>query len=92
MALARIRVTVISERNNSAPIPVTMMISGQMAMLPPTWWTLGELAERGTVPRALADPPPMHRYTVGWTTDGDDVVMALPGDPSYPGDDPLEGT
>ncbi len=64
----------------------------EMAMLPPTWWTLGELAARGTVRRALADPPPMHRYTVGWTTDGDDVVMALPGDPSYPGDDPLEGT
>ena len=64
----------------------------EIAMLPPTWWTLHELAERQTLARALADPPPMHRYTVGWTADGDDVVMALPGDPAYPGDDPLEGT
>jgi 8-oxo-dGTP pyrophosphatase MutT (NUDIX family) len=64
----------------------------EMAMLPPTWWTLRELAERGTLARALADPPAMRRHTVGWTTDGEDVVMALPGDPAYPGDDPLEGT
>jgi hypothetical protein len=64
----------------------------EIAMLPPTWWTLRELAERQTLTRALADPPAMHRYTVGWTTDGGDVVMALPGDRAYPGDDPLEGT
>jgi 8-oxo-dGTP pyrophosphatase MutT (NUDIX family) len=64
----------------------------EISMLPPTWWTLRELADRQTLSRALSEPPTMHRYTVGWTTDGDDVVMALPGDPVYPGDDPLEGT
>ncbi len=66
--------------------------TGKLAMLPPTWWTLREIAERGPITGVLGHPPPMHRYTVGWTSIGDDVVMALPGDPAYPGDDPREGT
>ena len=39
----------------------------------------------------LGHPPPMRRYTVGWTRSDGEVVMALPGDPAYPGDDPREG-
>lgn len=66
--------------------------SGTLAMLPPTWWTLREIAERGSMAGVLGHPPPMHRYTVGWTRIGDDVVMALPSDPAYPGDDPQEGS
>ena len=66
--------------------------AGTLAMLPPTWWTLREIADRGSMAGVLAHPPPMHRYTVGWTRIGDDVVMAMPGDPAYPGDDPREGS
>lgn len=75
--------------------PATALVAlrqGSLAMLPPTWWTLREIAERGPAERVLRDPPAMQRHTVGWTVDGADVVMALPGDPAYPGDDPREGT
>lgn len=65
---------------------------GELAMLPPTWWTLRQLATFPDVASVLADPVPMVRYTVGWARDGDDVVMVLPDDPRYPGDDPHEGS
>lgn len=65
---------------------------GDLAMLPPTWWTLRQLADAPSVAAALADPPMMERYTVGWARRGDDVVLVLPDDPDYPGSDPREGT
>lgn len=66
--------------------------SGEMAMLPPTWWTLRQVAEAATVDEAAAHPPPMVRYTVGWTRRDGDVLLVLPDDPDYPGLDPREGT
>ena len=66
--------------------------AGEMAMLPPTWWTLRQVAEAATVEQAAANPPPMVRYTVGWTRRDDDVLLVLPDDPDYPGLDPREGT
>lgn len=65
---------------------------GDLPMLPPTWWTLSELARFSSVDEVMAATQPVVRYTVGWTREGDDVVMALPDDPRYPGDDENEGT
>lgn len=67
------------------------LAAGTLAMLPPTWWTLGELAEAPSARDAVAHPPPMRRYTVGWTRRDDEVVMVLPDDADYPGADPREG-
>lgn len=66
-------------------------VGGELAMLPPTWWTVRELASARDVADARTRPPAMVRHTVGWTRDGDDVVMVMPDDPAYPGDDPREG-
>lgn len=68
------------------------MRAGRLPMLPPTWWTLRELAAFPDVASVLESAPSIARYTVGWTLDGDDTVMVLPDDPRYPGDDPREGT
>lgn len=68
------------------------MKCGQLAMLPPTWWTLSELTGVHDVADVHRAAPPMVRHTVGWAREGDDAVMVLPGDPRYPGDDPKEGT
>jgi 8-oxo-dGTP pyrophosphatase MutT (NUDIX family) len=68
------------------------MREGELAMLPPTWWTLRQLAAHPDVESVLAGPAPLLRYTVGWAREGDDAVMVLPDDPRYPGDDPLEGS
>lgn len=70
---------------------LALLTGGEMAMLPPTWWTLRQLAEHAKVSDATAQPPPMVRFTVGWTTDGGDAVMVMPDHPAYPGDDPQEG-
>jgi 8-oxo-dGTP pyrophosphatase MutT (NUDIX family) len=66
--------------------------NGDLAMLPPTWWTLRELASAASVADVLANPPAMQRYTVGWVRRSDEVVLVLPDDPDYPGTDPGEGT
>jgi 8-oxo-dGTP pyrophosphatase MutT (NUDIX family) len=66
--------------------------AGQLPMLPPTWWTLRELAAARDVAVALAHPPPMRAYTAGWVGRGDEVELVLPDDPAYPGEDPREGT
>lgn len=66
--------------------------AGEMPMLPPTWWTLRQVAEAATVEQAAAHPPPMVRYTVGWTRRDGEVLLVLPDDPDYPGLDPREGT
>jgi len=71
---------------------LTQQASGELAMLPPTWWTVRELASAGDVDDARDRAPAMARHTVGWTRDGDDVVMVMPDDPAYPGDDPREGS
>jgi 8-oxo-dGTP pyrophosphatase MutT (NUDIX family) len=66
--------------------------TGGLPMLPPTWWTLRELAAARDVSDALAHPPPMRAYTAGWVRRGEDVELVLPDDPAYPGEDPREGT
>jgi 8-oxo-dGTP pyrophosphatase MutT (NUDIX family) len=63
----------------------------RLAMLPPTWWTLRELAAYATVADVLAHPPTMARHTVGWVEHGSGARMVLPGDHDYPGADPREG-
>lgn len=68
------------------------MRAGRLPMLPPTWWTLHELAAFADVESVLASESSVLRYTVGWAREGDDAVMVLPDDPRYPGDDPREGT
>lgn len=68
------------------------LLRGELPMLPPTWWSLSELATFSSVADVLATTKEVVRYTVGWTREGDDVVMALPDDPRYPGDDENEGT
>ena len=70
----------------------SMLSSGELPMLPPTWWTLAQLARYETVAHALAERRDVVRYTVGWAKVGDDAVMVLPDDDRYPGDDPREGT
>lgn len=67
------------------------LAAGELRMLPPTWWTLGELAGARSVADAVAHPPPMRRHTVGWTRRDGEVVMVLPDDADYPGADPREG-
>jgi 8-oxo-dGTP pyrophosphatase MutT (NUDIX family) len=68
------------------------MRSGDLAMLPPTWWTLAELSGVDDIADVVATAPPMVRHTVGWAREGDDAVMVLPDDARYPGDDPREGS
>lgn len=68
------------------------MRAGEVRMLPPTWWTLSQLGGVHDVVELPRAAPPMVRYTVGWSREGDDAVMVLPDDPRYPGDDPREGT
>lgn len=68
------------------------MWAGDLTMLPPTWWTLSELAAFSDVASVMHAPRVAVRYTVGWTAEGDDTVMVLPDDPRYPGDDPREGS
>ena len=68
------------------------MKGGDLPMLPPTWWTLSELAQVHDLAGLHEAAPPMARHTVGWVREGDDAVMVLPDDPRYPGDDPNEGT
>lgn len=69
-----------------------LLRSGDLPMLPPTWWTLSELATHPSVEAVMGASPEVVRYTVGWTRDGEDVVMVLPDDPRYPGDDRDEGS
>ncbi len=68
------------------------MLAGDLAMLPPTWWTLSELAAFGDVASVTRELHDVVRYTVGWSAEGDEIVMVLPDDPRYPGDDPREGS
>jgi 8-oxo-dGTP pyrophosphatase MutT (NUDIX family) len=71
---------------------VEQAAAGRLAMLPPTWWTLRELAEAPDVASALAHPPPMRAYTAGWVRRDEHVLLVLPDDPAYPGQDPREGS
>ena len=66
--------------------------AGEVAMLPPTWAVLGELAAHRTVAAALAasERRALATVTPGWVDDGGDVRVLLPDDPGFPGDDPGE--
>jgi 8-oxo-dGTP pyrophosphatase MutT (NUDIX family) len=65
---------------------------GEVAMLPPTWSVLEDLAAYGTVAEALdaAEARVLATVTPGWVDDGGGLHLLLPGDPGYPGDDPGE--
>lgn len=62
---------------------------GEVALLPPTWTVLTELAEFDSVAavQAAAQRRTIERIMPGWTDDGEVVRVLLPGDPGFPGDD-----
>lgn len=60
---------------------------GELALAPPTWCVLMELAAFATVDAALAaavdrDPPPLQ--PTGFPDDEGGIVVVLPGDPEHP--------
>jgi len=61
---------------------------GELAMLPPTVFTLAELAEHGSVDDVLAAATArdVRRILPRVVVSGDDVLFLLPGDPGYPSD------
>jgi len=63
---------------------------GEVAMLPPTWAVLEDLAAHGSVAEAVAAAEGRTLDTVmpGWVDDGGELRLLLPGDPGFPGDDP----
>ena len=67
--------------------------TGQMAMLPPTVFTLAELAEYADVEEVLAAAAArdVRRVLPRVVVSGDDVVLLLPGEPGYPADGPRAG-
>lgn len=60
--------------------------TGEMAMLPPTVFTLAELSEYATVAEviAAAQARDVRRVLPRIVVSGDDVVLLLPGEPGYP--------
>jgi 8-oxo-dGTP pyrophosphatase MutT (NUDIX family) len=62
--------------------------AGELGMLPPTVFTLAELASYGTVADVLAagERRDVKRVLPRIVVDGDDVLLLLPGDPGYPDD------
>ncbi len=64
--------------------------AGEVAMLPPTFVVLEELAAYGSTGDAMAASAGRSLATVmpGWVDHGDKVRFVLPGDPAFPGDDP----
>ncbi|HVE97703.1 MAG TPA: NUDIX hydrolase [Mycobacteriales bacterium] len=68
---------------------VERQLVGEIAMLPPTVFTLAELAEYGSVAEVLAAAAArdIRRVLPRIVVSGDDVRILLPGEPGYP-DDP----
>jgi 8-oxo-dGTP pyrophosphatase MutT (NUDIX family) len=62
--------------------------TGEIGMLPPTAFTLAELAEFGSVEEvmAAAQARDVRRVLPKIIVTADDVRLLLPGDPGYPGD------
>jgi 8-oxo-dGTP pyrophosphatase MutT (NUDIX family) len=59
--------------------------AGRRWLMPPTWFTLAQLAEYGTVAEALADAErqPMDKVTPRLVRTGDELHLTFPGDPRY---------
>ena len=64
--------------------------AGELAMLPPTWVTLEELAGFASAEAAFAAAAgrDLPEVTPAWVDLGDEVRVVVPGDPDFPGDDP----
>ena len=58
---------------------------GRCGLLPPTWMTLADLAELGSVSAALAAPRLMDKIMPKVIRDGDVLRVVLPGHPSFDG-------
>lgn len=63
---------------------------GEVAMLPPTWAVLEDLAAHGSVAEAVAaaEGRTLDTVTPGWVDDDGELRLLLPGDPGFPGEDP----
>jgi len=64
--------------------------AGDLAMLPPTWATLEELAGFVSAQAAFAAAAgrDLPEVVPGWIDLGEEVRVVVPGDPDFPGDDP----
>lgn len=74
----------------SPAVAVERATRGELAMLPPTWVTLEEIARHESVREVLAAATQRQINSVmpGWIDNGDRVEVLLPSDPQFPGDDP----
>ncbi len=70
-------------------LAVATAARGEVAMLPPTWSVLEELAAFPSVSAVLdaAARRTLDTAMPGWVDDGVTVRLLLPGDPGFPGDD-----
>jgi 8-oxo-dGTP pyrophosphatase MutT (NUDIX family) len=59
--------------------------AGRVSLLPPTWATLAELAECGTVQAALDAPRSIEKLVPRVVREDGTVKIVLPGDPRYAG-------
>ena len=69
---------------------VAAAVAGAVAMLPPTWAVLEELANYDAVADALAaaDGRAVETVLPGWIEVDGDIRVVLPDDAEFPGDDP----
>jgi 8-oxo-dGTP pyrophosphatase MutT (NUDIX family) len=61
-------------------------LKGEIQLPPPTWTTLRQLERHATLDEALdwARRKPIARVQPGFVEGPDEIVLTLPGDPSYP--------
>jgi len=57
--------------------------AGERGLLPPTWMTLSDLSEAGSVAAAMAMPRTIERVMPKVVRDGNVLRPVLPGDPAY---------
>jgi hypothetical protein len=69
---------------------VAAAVAGAVAMLPPTWAVLEELANYDAVADALAaaDGRAVETVLPGWIEVDGEIRVVLPDDAEFPGDDP----
>jgi 8-oxo-dGTP pyrophosphatase MutT (NUDIX family) len=73
---------------------VAAAAAGEVAMLPPTWAVLEQLAGYSRVADAwdAAQSKSIETITPGWLDRAGEVTLVLPGESAFPGDDPGDST